>query len=152
MLVGPITSRGWHVSGPIIHDIIGEIPVPELNYQGGWIAILIGLCVGTILGLFFHQEDWLGGYSSWRRRMIRLGHVSFFGTGFLNLAFAFSVEHLRLATPPPIPSVAFLVGAVTMPMICFLSAWRDSFRHLFFIPVVSLLLATGDLVLRGLFR
>jgi len=39
-----------------------------------------------------------------------------------------------------------------MPTICFLSAWRDSFRHLFFIPVVSLLLATADLLLRGLIR
>jgi hypothetical protein len=126
--------------------------VAEINYQVGWIAILIGLGVGTILGLFFHREDWLGGYASWRRRMIRLGHVSFFGTGLLNLAFVFSVEHLRLAIAPPVSSTAFLIGAVTMPTICFLSAWRDPFRHLFFIPVISLLLATGDLLFRGLVR
>jgi len=122
----------------------------EINYQAGWIAILTGLAVGTVLGLFFHREDWLGGYASWRRRMIRLGHVSFFGTGLLNLAFVFSVERLRLDTLPRVSSIAFLVGAVTMPTICFLSAWRDSFRHLFFIPVVSLLLATAKLLVRGL--
>ncbi len=126
--------------------------MPEINYQVGWIAILTGLGVGTVLGLFFHREDWLGGYASWRRRMIRLGHVSFFGTGFLNLAFVFSVEHLRLRTLPLAASIAFVVGAMTMPAICFLSAWRDSFRHLFFIPVVSLLVATADLVFRGLMR
>jgi hypothetical protein len=126
--------------------------VPELNYHTGWIAILTGLAVGTILGLFFHQEDWLGGYASWRRRMIRLGHISFFGTGLLNLAFVLSVEHLRLQTPTRVPSIAFVVGAVAMPTICFLSAWRDSFRHLFFVPVVSLLLATADLLFMGLIR
>jgi hypothetical protein len=129
---------------------MGGWSVSEINYQAGWIAILTGLGVGTVLGLFFHREDWLGGYASWRRRMIRLGHISFFGTGFLNLAFVFSIEHLDLPSVPLGASVAFLVGAVTMPAICFLSAWRDSFRHLFFIPVVSLLLATIDLVFRGL--
>lgn len=126
--------------------------MPEINYQVGWIAILIGLGVGTGLGLFFHREDWLGGYASWRRRMIRLGHISFFGTGLLNLAFVFSVEHLRLQALPLVASAGFVVGAVTMPVICFLSAWRGSFRHLFFIPVVSLLLATADLLCRGLIR
>jgi hypothetical protein len=126
--------------------------VPEINYQVGWFAILIGLAVGTILGLFFHREDWQGGYASWRRRMIRLGHVSFFGTGFLNLAFVFSVEHLGLDVFPWVPSVAFVVGAVAMPTICFLSAWRAPFRHLFFIPVISLLLATAVLIFRGLTR
>jgi len=123
-----------------------------MNYQVGWVAILIGLAVGTILGLFFYREDWQGGYASWRRRMIRLGHVSFFGTGFLNLAFVFSVEHLRLETVPWVSSIAFVVGAVAMPAICFLSAWRAPFRHLFFIPVVSLLVATADLLFRGLPR
>ena len=123
----------------------------EINYQVGWIAILIGLAAGTIMGLFFHRDDWLGGYASWRRRMIRLGHVSFFGTGLLNLAFVFSVEHLRLGTLPLVPSIAFVIGAIAMPTVCFLSAWRAPFRHLFFIPVVSLLLATADLLFRGLF-
>jgi hypothetical protein len=84
--------------------------------------------------------------------MIRLGHVSFFGTGFLNLAFVFSVEHLRLETLPWLASIAFVVGAVAMPTICFLSAWRKSFRHLFFIPVASLFLATADLLFRGFIR
>lgn len=126
--------------------------MPDVNYQVGWIAILIGLAIGTVLGLFFHREDWLGGYASWRRRMIRLGHFSFFGTGFLNLAFVFSMEHLGLRTLPLMASSGFVVGAVTMPAICFLSAWRSSFRHLFFIPVVSLLLATADLLFRGLIR
>jgi hypothetical protein len=126
--------------------------VLEINYQVGWFAILTGLAIGTILGLFFHREDWLGGYASWSRRMVRLGHVSFFGTGFLNLAFVFSVEHLRLQTAPLVASVAFVVGALAMPTICFLAAWHKPLRHLFFVPVVSLLLATADLLFRGLTR
>ena len=118
----------------------------DINFLAAWVAILVGLITGSAIGLFFHDADWMGGYASWRRRMMRLGHISFFGTGFLNLAFVVSVEHLRWAGPPPLASAGFLLGAVGMPAVCFLSAWRESFRHLFFIPVASLILATGDVL------
>ena len=41
-------------------------------------------------------------------------------------------------------------GAVAMPLVCLLSAWYVVFRHLFFIPVVSLLVATADFIYRGI--
>ena len=50
-----------------------------LNFYAAWIGILLGFVAGVVLGFFFHREDWLGGYHSWRRRMVRLGHISFFG-------------------------------------------------------------------------
>jgi hypothetical protein len=120
----------------------------DINFQVAWIAILCGLVSGTFFGLFFHRAEWLGGYASWRRRLIRLGHISFFGTAALNLAFTFSVQHLRLVQPPRVASLAFVAGAVTMPLVCFLSAWRESFRHLFFIPVGSLIVASASFVLQ----
>jgi hypothetical protein len=124
----------------------------EINLQVAWFAILIGLVTGTLIGLFFHDENWLGGYGTWRRRLIRLGHISFFGTGFLNLAFILSVKHLGLEGPPRVASMGFVLGALTMPTVCFLSAWRTSFRHLFVIPVASLIVAAADFLWRGLFR
>jgi len=124
----------------------------EINSLVAWVAILLGLLTGTVLGMFFHDESWMGGYGSWRRRMVRLGHISFFGTGFLNLAFILSVGHLHLEAPPPVASAGFVFGALAMPTVCFLSAWRDSFRHFFFIPVGSLIVATADFLLRGLIR
>jgi hypothetical protein len=122
----------------------------DINLTTAWLAILAGLTTGTASGLFFHDESWMGGYGSWRRRIMRLGHISFFGTAFLNLAFVLSVGHLHLAGPPPVASAGFAIGAVAMPAVCFLSAWRESFRYLFFIPVASLIVATGDFCLRGL--
>jgi hypothetical protein len=123
-----------------------------INVIAAWFAILAGLFTGTMIGLFFHNSDWMGGYASWRRRMVRLGHISFFGTGFLNLAFVLSIEHLRLPAPLPVASAGFLLGAVTMPLVCFLSAWRESFRRFFFIPVAALIVATSDCLIRELWR
>lgn len=126
--------------------------MPDLNLLVAWVAILAGLVSGTGFGLFFRDPNWLGGYASWRRRMMRLGHVALIGTGLLNLAFALSVDHLKLAYPPRIASAAFLIGAVSMPAVCFLTAWRDAFHRLFFIPVSSLIVAVADFLWQGLLR
>ena len=115
-----------------------------------WIWLLAGLFSGTILGLFFHGESWLGGYGSWRRRMLRLGHVAFLGTGLLNLGFLLSLEPAGLGEAPRLPAACLVLGAVTMPLLCFLSAWRRVFRHFFFVPVLSLILGTGGFIFRML--
>jgi hypothetical protein len=123
------------------------------NLAVAWVWILLGLLTGTVLGLFFHKEEWLGGYGSWRRRMLRLGHISFFGTGLLNLAFALTVPALGRQAPVMLPSMLFVIGALAMPSVCFLSAWRKPLRHLFFIPVASLIgavLAVLLLIFKGL--
>ena len=38
------------------------------NEAFGWSSIWLGLAGGLLLGLRFHQDDWLGGYGSLRRR------------------------------------------------------------------------------------
>lgn len=110
-----------------------------VNLYAAWIGILLGFIAGAIQGMFFHREDWLGGYSAWPRRMLRLGHISFFGIAFVNLAYALSVRFFELHAASAWPSRLFLVGAVTMPLVCYLSAYKKGFRHLFAVPVASLL-------------
>ena len=103
------------------------------------------MLAGAAQGLFFHRAEWLGGYESWRRRLMRLGHVSFFGLAFVNLAFAVTLRSVGVADAATLPSslawssTLLIVGAVSMPLVCYLSAWRQAFRHLFFVPVGSLL-------------
>ena len=121
-----------------------------LNLSVGWIAILLGLVAGAAVGMFFHDEEWLGGYPSWRRRMLRLTHISLVGTGLLNVAFALSAAALDLDPLPRLASLLFVVGAATMPLVCALSAWRSALRRLFFVPVLSLVVATVDFLCRGL--
>ncbi len=100
--------------------------------------MLAGVLSGAAVGLFFHQEGWMGGYNSYRRRLTRLGHISFFGLAFVNLFFAATAGQLHLSRAYlPVASWGLIVGAITMPAVCFLSAWRKPMRHLFPIPVVS---------------
>jgi hypothetical protein len=119
-----------------------------LHLAVAWGAIVVGLVSGTAIGLFFHRDDWLGGFNAWPRRMVRLGHIAFLGTGLLNLAFAATLGALGISRAPWPTSALFIAGAAAMPTVCFLSAWRKPLRHLFFIPVIALIGgATGALVL-----
>ena len=110
----------------------------KFSLMTGWLGFLGGVVSGAIMGLLFHRENWLGGYGSRERRMVRLGHISFFGIGLINLFYALSlgplgVPHGRAETG----AIALLIALIMMPTVCFLTAWRKSFRHLFFIPVLS---------------
>ena len=110
--------------------------MPELNLVCGWLGMLAGVLSGAIVGLFFYREDWMGGYASHRRRLTRLGHISFFGLGLLNLIFAATASLLKLrGWDLEIASIGLIVAAITMPICCFLTAWRVPLRHLFPIPV-----------------
>lgn len=108
------------------------------NLFAGWAAFLAGALSGALIGLFFHREDWLGGYGSFRRRLLRLGHIACVGLGLINVLFALTAPKLRGGSAPlGWASALLLIGLLTMPLVCFLSAWRPPFRHLFFIPVIA---------------
>jgi hypothetical protein len=109
----------------------------NLNLYTAWIAFLLGSLAGAVMGLFFHGEIWLGGYGSWRRRMIRLGHIAFFGLGLINLAFALTINVFHMESGARLPSILLVIGAATMPLVCYLSAFKTYFRHLFFIPALA---------------
>ena len=115
-------------------------PIVQTMIHAGWLGMFLGVVSGAIIGLFFHREDWMGGYNSYRRRLTRLGHISFFGLAFVNFCFAFTQHVLPLGEPwNRVAMYGFLTGAAAMPTCCFLSAWRKPFRHLFFIPVGGVL-------------
>jgi hypothetical protein len=120
----------------------------EMNLFAGWLGFLAGALSGAALGLCFHRDDWLGGYGSWRRRLLRLGHIACFGMGFLNVAFALSVRAQPLAEPwLEWASLSWLVALVSMPVCCVLAAWWKPLRHLFPIPVIATIVGIGALLI-----
>jgi hypothetical protein len=119
-----------------------------LNIYTAWGAFFVGIIAGAVSGLRFHSEDFLGGYTSWRRRLVRLAHISLFGIGLINLAFALTARALGISSGLTVASVMLVVGAITMPLVCYLSAFKPAFRHLFFVPVLSVLLGVGVMLWR----
>jgi hypothetical protein len=113
----------------------------SLNFVAGWWLILAAFTTGAALGMGFHREDFLDGYGSFRRRLARLGHIALAALGGLNVLYGISPVPVGPGALASAPGPLLLAGAIAMPAVCFLSAWRKPFRHLFFIPVVLLITA-----------
>lgn len=110
-----------------------------VNEAFGWLCITTGFVTGIALGAGFRGEQWLGGYASWRRRLLRLGHISLFGLGLLNILFALSSPRIHLDEPwLRAASWAFVIGGISMPLACALAAWRKASHPVFAVPVTAL--------------
>jgi hypothetical protein len=123
----------------------------KINIYVAWISMICGAVVGALSGLFFHKQEWFGGYHSWQRRMLRLGHIALFGIAFINFAFVFTVFYFNISQYVLISGTLLIIGTISMPLVCFLSAYKKFFRHLFFIPVLSIIAAMVIFVIGGMF-
>jgi len=112
-----------------------------INWYAGWILVLCGFATGALIGLFFHKEHFLGGYDSFPRRIVRLGHISLAALGMMNVLYGLSPASAHSGYDAQVASLGFLIGGITMPLVCFLTAWKPWFRHGFFIPVTALIAA-----------
>jgi hypothetical protein len=113
----------------------------QINLIFAWLWIFLGFASGLYLGLNFHKDNWLGGYGSLKRRLYRLGHISFFGLGAVNFIFYLTARTLDFATvTTTIAAWGFIVGGITMPLCCLVMAHHARLRMLFAVPVLSLML------------
>jgi len=127
------------------------IPCPDATAVGtginlivAWTWVLLGFLSGAALGVKFHEERWLGGFGSLRRRLYRLAHISFFGLGAVNLMFWLTRRAIAMSEPfASWASWGFVAGAITMPLACVLMAHFPRSRPLFAVPVLSLIAAAG---------
>ena len=108
------------------------------NWFVGWGMILAAFVTGGAIGLFFHREGFWGGYASFRRRIVRLGHIALAALGMINLLYAMSPWPAIGTASGDWAGRLWLVGGISMPVVCFLCGWREGFRHLFVIPVGAL--------------
>jgi hypothetical protein len=112
----------------------------KLNLLFAWVWILLCFITGMVMGMFFHGENWLGGYGSFQRRMYRLGHISFFGLGVVNLCFFLTMKSLAATSEyAGAASWCFIIGGVTMPLSCLIMAHFPKAHAMFALPVLSLI-------------
>jgi hypothetical protein len=118
------------------------------NFFAGWGMVLAAFVTGAGIGLFFHRPDFWGGYASFRRRIVRLGHVALAALGMMNVIYALCPWPVAGTSIERWASACFVSGGLTMPIVCFLSGWHERARLLFPLPI-GLLIAAVVLVLCG---
>ena len=105
----------------------------------GWSLISVGFLTGAVFGLLAQSEDWLGGYASRTRRLVRLGHIALIALGALNVVWPLTTTAQNLSSITPWITGCFVVGGLTMGPSCFLSAMYWQCRVLFVIPSTALI-------------
>ncbi|HRK31689.1 MAG TPA: hypothetical protein PLD59_11475 [Tepidisphaeraceae bacterium] len=133
--------------------LLAAVQVPNVqNWVAGWAFILLAFLTGAMIGMRFHQPQFLGGYDSFRRRMFRLGHIALAALGMLNVLYGLSPVFAPHANDVvrQVAALGLISGAVAMPVVCFLTGWKPEMRRLFFIPVLSLLAAVTAILIGGL--
>jgi hypothetical protein len=118
------------------------VPATQL-WTFGWSLVLLGFSSGALLGLGFHREAFLGGYGSFRRRLVRLGHVACVMLGILQMLVALSPAAASTGPLAGACAAAWIAGALAMPLVCFLAAWRPGMRRWFPLPVACLITAAS---------
>ena len=106
----------------------------------GWFLMAAGFVIGAVFGLLAQDENWLGGYSSRTRRLVRLGHIALIALGALNVGWPCTAAAHSGSIVVTIISGCFLLGAMTMGPVCFLTAWRWPCRILFIVPSSALII------------
>jgi hypothetical protein len=112
-----------------------------INEAFGWAWVVLGFVTGAMLGMGFSREGFLGGYDSWRRRLVRLGHIALIALGVLNILFAHSAGRFVFVFETAwvqVASWSLIAGAVLMPAACVLVAFVPRAKPVFVLPIVTL--------------
>ena len=77
-----------------------------INWYFGWISMLCAFGTGALIGLFFYRDEFLGGYASFRRRILRLGHIAQAALGMMNVCLLYTSPSPRDRQKSRMPSSA----------------------------------------------
>lgn len=119
----------------------------SLNMAVGWSSLATGAVTGLVLGLWSFGgpvpvPEWIGDYNSLPRRLLRLGHIAFFGLGILNIMLALHfgrprgfTSHGRLALR------AMNFGNIFLPITLIIAAVVEPSKYLMSVPAMAVTIA-----------
>lgn len=117
------------------------------NLAIGWGSMAVGALTGLILGLWSFGgpvpvPELLGEYDALPRRLMRLGHIAFFGLGILNILMAVHLgrlksdnNHARLAL------FAMNFGNIFLPLTLVCAAFFEPLKYLMSLPATAVTFA-----------
>jgi len=119
----------------------------EFNRVVAWLSLAAGAGTGLIMGLWSFDGPlatpaWIGDYADTPRRLLRLGHIAFFGLGILNLLLVHSLPTFpmgRRARRAVLGCMNF--GNVFLPLTLIAAAAFPPFKYLMPLPALSVFVA-----------
>jgi len=126
------------------HDGIGD-----LNRRLGWLSLFLGVATGLILGLWSfdgpaHAPAGFGNYGDLPRRLARLGHIAFFGLGFINIMVGRELPALALTERAAATASGCMNFAnVLLPATLFVASIFPLAKYALPLPALAVFVALG---------
>lgn len=117
------------------------------NLAVGWGSMAVGALTGLVLGLWSFGgpvpvPEWLGDYDTLPRRLMRLGHIAFFGLGILNILLAFHLGRLRSKDKlAGLGLAAMNFGNIFLPLTLICAAFFEPLKYLMSLPATAITVA-----------
>jgi hypothetical protein len=116
------------------------------NLAIGWSSLAAGALTGLVLGLWsfggpLPVPEWLGDYGSLPRRLMRLGHIAFFGLGILNILMAWQMSAARRNRYDRAALVCMNFGNLLLPPTLMAAALYEPLKYLTSFPAFAVTVA-----------
>jgi hypothetical protein len=125
----------------------GTEPRVAVNLAVGWSSLAVGALTGLILGIWSFGgpvpvPEWIGDYDTLSRRLLRLGHIAFFGLGILNIMLARHLGRTRsVGYPKPLALTAMNFGNVFLPVTLIGASIFEPAKYLMSLPALAVSIA-----------
>jgi hypothetical protein len=112
-----------------------------------WVGFCAGAASGLVMGLWAFDGPvavpaWVGEYGGTSRRLMRLGHIAFFGIGILNLLLVRELPALRLGQGAKAAAATGMnVANIFLPSILFAAALLPPLKYLLGVPAAGAFIA-----------
>lgn len=120
---------------------------PTFNCAVGWSSLAIGAITGLVLGMWsfggpIPVPEMVGNYDALPRRLLRLGHIAFFGLGILNIMLARQLGSRHRSEPSMRLALgAMNFGNVGLPLTLIVAAFFEPAKYLMSVPAMAVTLA-----------
>lgn len=117
------------------------------NFGIGWASLAVGALMGMVLGLWSFDgplavPEWIGAYDTTPRRLLRLGHIAFFGLGILNILLAQHMPQFGLSTGQRrAASICMNFGNILLPVTLVLASILHPLKYLMAAPATAVTIA-----------
>ncbi len=107
----------------------------------------IGAASGLILGLWSFAgplpvPEFLGAYDDTARRLARLGHIAWFGLGFINLAMTAELERSASVDKSRLLASRLMnIGNLALPTTLFIASVWQPFKYVMSVPALCVTIA-----------
>ena len=122
-------------------------PIGASNRLVAWTGFCLGVASGALMGLWAFDgpldvPGWIGKYGDTSRRLLRLGHIAFFGIGILNLLLVRELPLLQVGyRVKAVAAWCMNAANIFLPFTLIAAAVLAPLKYLLPLPVMGAVVA-----------